>query len=176
MTRVMLFLLCAGALSGAATAQSVQPAAEVASDVYIHAFPETGARIAVFEAGLGFREELFAQDGAGVFDRLLPGQPPLAQADIIVARVASWAHAAEVYDGTPLQDLADEVVDLARSQPVHIREAEIFGGLEVLTFTFLNEADGDVVHARCMARLVVDTLYTGAETGFDLATCSRDLE
>ncbi|GAB5449476.1 hypothetical protein [Gymnodinialimonas sp.] len=175
MMRWAAIVLSAGILPGAGKAQNVPPEREIVADTYIQAFPDTGARVAVFEAGQGFREELFAQDTAQIFDRLQPGQPPLAQADIIVARVSSWTHAAEVYDGTPLQELADEVRTLPADDPVYVQEAEIFGGLEVLTFTFLNEAGGETVHARCMARLVVDALYTGQETAFDLPTCSRDL-
>ncbi|MEJ6390304.1 hypothetical protein [Gymnodinialimonas ulvae] len=156
-------------------AQSAWPAEDVVADTYVRTFPDTGARIAVFEAGRGFREELLARDTAGVFDTLMPGQPPLTQADIIIARVDDWPEAAEVYQDTPLHPLSVIAHDMVADQSVLIEQSQIFGSIDVVTFTVLNEADGEVVHARCMARLVIDTLYAGNPTDFDLAVCSREL-
>lgn len=167
--------LCFGLLPGAASAQSAWPAEDVVADTYVRTFPETGARIAVFEAGAGFREELFARDTAGVFDALMPGQPPLSQADVILARVDDWPEAAAVYQDTPLHSLSVIAHDMVGHETVLIEQSQIFGSIDVVTFTVLNEADGEVVHARCMARLVIDTLYAGDQTAFDLAACSREL-
>ena len=175
MIQATAILVCVGLLSGAAMAQSVMPVQEVVDDTYIQGFPDGGARIAVFEAGQGFREELFSLDKAGVFDTLQPGQPPLSQADIIIARVDDWAEAAAVYTDTPLNDLAATVGDLPEEQSVHIGQVALFGGLDVLVFTVLNESEGEGVHARCMARLVIDTLYSVSGSGFDLVACSREL-
>ncbi len=175
MIRRAALTIGAGLISGAAAAQSADLAEEIISDTYIRAFPEEGARIAVFEAGPGFREELFARDLAGVFDMLQPGQPPLTQADIIIARVEDWAEAAAVYADTPLHFLAESTRDLPAAQSVHIEQAQMFGSIDVLTITVLNESDGEVVHARCMARLVIDTIYTGSAADFDLVACSREL-
>ncbi|MEX3017751.1 hypothetical protein [Gymnodinialimonas hymeniacidonis] len=175
MIRAATVLLCLG-LPGLAAAQSVLPAEEVVADTYIQAFPETGARIAVFEAGQGFREELFERDVAGVFDTLMPGQPPITQADIIIARVDDWAEAAAVFADTPLHLLSETARNLPADQTVYLQETQMFGQIDVLTFTVLNESDGQVVHARCMARLVIDTLYTGADADFDLIACSREME
>ncbi len=173
--RFAVALLFGIGLASASLAEGVMPTNEVAADTYISAFPDTGARIAVFEAGQGFREELFERDVAGVFDTLMPGQPPITAADIIIARVDTWAEASEVFAGTPLQPLAGIASGLAADQPTLIQQTQLFGQLDVLTFTVLNEANGEIVHARCMARLVIDTLYSGEETDFDLAACSREM-
>lgn len=179
MSQASVLQLCAiafyGVVSFGANAQGELPAREIEADTYTRALPESGARIAIFEAGPGFREEMFRRDPAQIFDRLLPGQPPLLAADVIVARVDSWQEAAEVYDGTPLQDLVPAMHGLPSHDASHVAPVEMFGGHEVLTFTFLNVDDGEVVDARCMARLVVDTLYTGTQSDLDLAACSRAL-
>ncbi len=176
MNHAAALLVGAGLVPCALFAQAIEPPTEVLSDTFTRAFPATGARIAVFEAGQGFREELFERDVAGVFDTLMPGQPPITAADIIIARVDDWAEAADVFENTPLQPLAEIAGGLPAEQPTLIQQMQILGQIDVLTFTVLNEANGEVVHARCMARLVIDTLYSGAETGFDLATCSREMQ
>ena len=166
-------LLCL--LPVAALADPVLPATEVSDDTYITRFPDTGARIAVFDAGQGFREELFARDAAEVFDSLQPGQPPLMQADIIIARVRTWDEAARVYQDTPLHALSDEVGALAPEQVFHLGEFRMMGR-ERLVFTVLDAPDDIITDARCMARLVIDTLYTGRESTFDVTACSLNLD
>jgi hypothetical protein len=174
--RRALLVMAIGLAPAGGTAQQIMPSEAIVADTYTSAFPETGARIAVFDAGPGFREELFDRDLAGVFDTDRPGQPILVEADVIVARVPDWSAAIAVYDGTTLQEISDGIAaEAADTGPVYIRAAEMFGGARVLTFTFLSETAGTRTHARCMARMVVDVIYQGRDTAFDVVGCSSEM-